>query len=366
MLRIGGGGRRTTEGGGVFRSRSKRKGLTAIELRQNASIRKDSGKSGVSQRLRGSQFRRINEYLYTNKSDDAFNEYLKDDIMFEQYHSGYNIQKRLWPLDPLDRVIEYIRSNDKVRVIGDFGCGTAKISQLFGSKRGYKVYSFDLNCPKELACKNNITICNIKSVPLGDNTLDLAVFCLSLMGTDWPLFIAEACRVVKCKGLIIITEVTSRFRSIPMFISSIEKFDLKLTGGPTNITNYFTQFVFTKTSDENRFFGTKDVKRSKHANNKQFPNRPEKRRENIAEAETGNKAIGHTRRPSATLPPFEPSGKRFFSFKLNRIKHASRSVKYAKYKRDSENKRKCSHANAISIASDIDHTVLRPCMYKKR
>ncbi|KAF7455765.1 methyltransferase domain-containing protein [Cryptosporidium felis] len=205
------------------------------------------GKESIQTRLRGSLFRKLNEFLYTNSSEEAFAEYMNDSEMFVNYHKGYEVQKKLWPTDPLENIIDYISQNRHLKVIGDFGCGKALIGETFGHKRGYKIHSFDLNCPKELAERHNITVCNIKNVPLEAEVLDLAVFCLSLMGTDWPLFLKEGCRVLKENGTLIVTEVSSRIEDVPEFIRSLEGgLNLKLVHGPTDITDFFTQLIFTK------------------------------------------------------------------------------------------------------------------------
>jgi ribosomal RNA-processing protein 8 len=61
--------------------------------------------------------------------------------------------------------------------IGDFGCGEAKILEAFGDKR---VYSFE-----HVAINDKVTACVIKSVPLADEALNIAVFSLSLTGKNW-------------------------------------------------------------------------------------------------------------------------------------------------------------------------------------
>ena len=57
-----------------------------------------------------------------------------------------------------------------------------------------RVHSFDL-----VAANERITACDIAHVPLGDATLDCAIFCLSLMGTDFVRFLKEAHRTLKAK-----------------------------------------------------------------------------------------------------------------------------------------------------------------------
>ncbi|XP_071906375.1 ribosomal RNA-processing protein 8 isoform X2 [Coffea arabica] len=47
--------------------------------------------------------------------------------------------------------------------------------------------------------------------PLDSSSVDVAVFCLSLMGTNYSSFILEAHRVLKPRGWLLIAEVKSRF-----------------------------------------------------------------------------------------------------------------------------------------------------------
>lgn len=55
-----------------------------------------------------------------------------------------------------------------------------------------KVHSFDL-----VAANERVTACNISRVPLPNASLDVAIFCLSLMGVDFIKFIQEAHRTLK-------------------------------------------------------------------------------------------------------------------------------------------------------------------------
>ena len=53
--------------------------------------------------------------------------------------------------------------------------------------------------------------CNIANLPLSHVSVDAAVFCLALMGTDYGRFVEEADRVLKEGGRLWIAEVRSRF-----------------------------------------------------------------------------------------------------------------------------------------------------------
>ena len=80
------------------------------------------------------------------------------------------------------------------KVVGDFGCGDAQISKQC---KNHQVFSFDLVSHDEC-----VTACDIAHVPLEKEVLDIAIFCLALMGTNWSDFIVEANRCLKKGGLL--------------------------------------------------------------------------------------------------------------------------------------------------------------------
>lgn len=68
------------------------------------------------------------------------------------------------------------------------------------------MHSFDL-----VATAPGVVACNMLALPLGAASVDAAVFCLSLMGTDYGSFLEEAARVLRPDGWLWIAEVQSRF-----------------------------------------------------------------------------------------------------------------------------------------------------------
>jgi ubiquinone/menaquinone biosynthesis C-methylase UbiE len=83
-------------------------------------------------------------------------------------------------------------------VIGDFGCGTAQLAEALNER--HIVHSFD-----HIAINNSVVACDIAAgVPLPDESLDLAVFSLSLMGPNWQDQLVEARRCLKPTGQVLI------------------------------------------------------------------------------------------------------------------------------------------------------------------
>jgi len=167
-------------------------------------------------RLSGARFRELNEDLYTTTSKDAFSRFSSKPELYDQYHEGFRTQVEQWPVNPVNVIVKWLSSNFQKHdecIVADFGCGDAELAKkLIGvnhkGKCPFKIESFDLVASCDL-----VTACDMANVPLKAKTVDVAVFCLSLMGTNLADFIREAHRVLKDKGTLKIAEVRSRFES---------------------------------------------------------------------------------------------------------------------------------------------------------
>lgn len=152
----------------------------------------------LEDKLKSSKFRWLNEKLYTSNGTEALKYFQSNQELFAQYHEGFSKQVELWPVNPLDLIInelaQLIQKRPKLLtplVIADLGCGEGRLGLVL-SEIGAEVHSFDL-----VAHKSYIMSADIANLPLQSNTMDIVVFCLSLMGSNWPDFITESLRVLK-------------------------------------------------------------------------------------------------------------------------------------------------------------------------
>jgi ribosomal RNA-processing protein 8 len=145
--------------------------------------------------------------------------------LYHQYHEGFRHQVEQWPINPVNVIVRWLSSNYAHRnatktgeesstnvIVADFGCGDAQLAQdLLKVKDGpskkcpFTVHSFDLVSSSPL-----VTACDMANVPLQDKSVDVCIFCLSLMGTNLADFVREAHRVLKDNGRVKIAEVRSR------------------------------------------------------------------------------------------------------------------------------------------------------------
>ncbi|XP_046395672.1 ribosomal RNA-processing protein 8 [Ischnura elegans] len=193
---------------------------------------RDKGTSGGSkkklnlrdkmmEKLRGSRFRFMNEQMYNAKSEETRKFFMSDQKSFKAYHEGYKQQLVQWPIKPVDAVIKYLKKKPTSYVIADFGCGDALIAQSLPNL----VHSFDY-----VALNDNVTACDMAHTPLSTSSVDVAVFCLSLMGSNLSDYIREANRVLKVGGILKIAEVESRFDNVEKFIRVICKYGFLCIG----------------------------------------------------------------------------------------------------------------------------------------
>ncbi|CAJ0585126.1 unnamed protein product, partial [Mesorhabditis spiculigera] len=193
----------------------------------------------------------LNEQLYTMSGSDAYELFSKDPDAFHVYHSGYAEQTKKWPNHPLKYMIQWLSSKTPGLVVLDLGCGEAKLGSAVGAK--HEVHSFDL-----VAVNDKVTACDMAKLPIEDGTADIAIFCLSLMGTNLAEYIREARRCLKENGILKIAEVSSRFTNTKLFCGAVCKLGFDLTE-KKHLTDYFSMFEFVKTGkvESKKPFGLK-------------------------------------------------------------------------------------------------------------
>ena len=207
--------------------------------------KKNNGKSTIltqmKQKLQGSRFRWLNELLYTSSGSEAFEIMKKQPELYKEYHIGYRQQTEGWPTRPVDEAIKWLKCKPKKWIVADLGCGDAELSNSVAQE----VKSFDL-----LAAVPGIIACNINNVPMASATVDVAIFCLSLMGKDYGSFVIEASRLLKTGGWLWIAEVQSRFNTknnaiLDDFIDCVEQIGFDIRQNETK-GSHFIVLTFQK------------------------------------------------------------------------------------------------------------------------
>lgn len=192
----------------------------------------------MREKLISARFRHLNETLYTRPSEEAFRLFAESPEMFDEYHEGFRRQVKVWPENPVDSFLRDLRTRAAVKqpfkgksgggtveatplskthlprtqgkcIVADLGCGDARLAESLqkdAAKLRLDVKSFDLQSPGPL-----VTKADIANLPLADGSVNVAIFCLALMGTNWLDFVEEAHRILHWKGELWVAEIKSRF-----------------------------------------------------------------------------------------------------------------------------------------------------------
>lgn len=190
-------------------------------------------------KLSSARFRHINEILYTTPSAASHSLFASQPEMYSEYHVGFRQQVQVWPENPVDVFVRALQDRSKIKferghnkkwnnvekgllalprdredgicTVADLGCGDAKIAGAINhqkprGKGKVRVLSYDLQ-----ASTPDVTVADIAHLPLEAESVDIAIFCLALMGTNFLEFVEEAFRILRWRGELWIAEIKSRF-----------------------------------------------------------------------------------------------------------------------------------------------------------
>ena len=215
----------------------------------------------MTAKLTSSRFRHLNEVLYTSPSDQAMRLFTESPQNYTSYHAGFRAQVAVWPQNPVEGLIEDVKTRGRVSVpsqkkmwrdqkkgkkptesssdgaatngeivgkveplprtrgtctIADLGCGDAHLAASLHPLRtslNLNLLSFDL-AKGDTPNMHLITVAdisNLLSVGIKDSSVDIAICCLSLMNANWVSVVDECSRIVRGGGEVWVAEIKSRF-----------------------------------------------------------------------------------------------------------------------------------------------------------
>jgi ribosomal RNA-processing protein 8 len=172
--------------------------------------------------------------LYTSKGENSFDAFQKDPALFDIYHEGFREQASHWPDNPLMIIIDWLKKRHPKAVVADLGAGDAQLAREVPNK----VHSFDL-----VSKNSTVTAADMANLPLPDASVDICVYCLSLMGTNIAEFLRECYRILKPKGIVKIAEVRSRFEGetdgMKTFLRVLRRSGFDVTEKPSSNKMFF-------------------------------------------------------------------------------------------------------------------------------
>ena len=155
----------------------------------------------MREQLAGSEFRQFNEQLYKCPSWEASQLLQRDPEALRRYMRNFREQTQHWPSQPVGQAASWLLSLASRRAgtsrtangaasplsVVDLGAGDGELASLVA--RSLSVRSFDF-----VSLNERVEACDISSLPIQSERVDVAVLCLALMGTNYKDFLAGALR----------------------------------------------------------------------------------------------------------------------------------------------------------------------------
>jgi ubiquinone/menaquinone biosynthesis C-methylase UbiE len=153
---------------------------------------------------------------------------------WREYHESREENKKdssRWTKDPIDTIAEKLNRECCNLVIADIGCGTNMLKTKVKSYK--KWYSVDHYSDDSTVIKADAA--NLKDY-IEDNSVDCAVFCLSLWGVNYLDSIKEAYRYLKPGGKMYIVKPEDKVNQ-DKILQEVLGMGFRLDGYSTDVDN---------------------------------------------------------------------------------------------------------------------------------
>ncbi len=146
------------------------------------------------------EFNRLGKITRSTKMHEKFK---NDPGSWHRYHRLRKENTESWDELPYEYIATKIKHTEDVVV--DFGCGENLMRNCIPNN---KVHAFD-----HIAIDDSVVACDMRKTDLEDCSVNIAVFSLSLWGSNWIDYIKEAHRVLGKRGCLYIAEPLSTYET---------------------------------------------------------------------------------------------------------------------------------------------------------
>lgn len=168
----------------------------------------DSNPTSLKRVITDSPYKLTGRAWATQKSSTTHEKLQSNPAEWHAYHAardisfqGYVDQSQI----PRNRVIAHLANKRKHRLrILDLGCGRNSIAQHFIHEKKFTIQGYDHIAEEG----SGALVGNIADLAAQeeDESADICIYSQSLMGSDWPTYIAEGYRMLRYNGEFVISE----------------------------------------------------------------------------------------------------------------------------------------------------------------
>ena len=174
-------------------------------------------------------FSQLNQKWSVTNSKNTFKRLGENKEEWYYYHELYRQKRKEWDEIPYVEIAKKITKR-KDWIVADMGCGENLLSKEIPNK----VYGFDY-----VACEPSVTECDITNVPLEDSSVDVVVYSLSLMGSNYVEYLKEGHRILKPFGLMFICEPYKKVKDkLEAYKENLEAIGLNVSSTKNSIKKF--------------------------------------------------------------------------------------------------------------------------------
>ncbi len=182
-------------------------------------------------------FSELNRRWSVSNSKTIKERLTKDKREWEYYHTLYREKRKEWNEIPYVEISKKLKGREDW-LIADLGCGENLLSKEINNK----VLSFDY-----VGIDDSVTECDISNLPLKDNKVDVSVFSLSLMGSNYIDYLKEGYRILKPYGNMFIVEPKKKWENkSEKLVSELDSIGLKIVENYTSNRFLYLQLIKIK------------------------------------------------------------------------------------------------------------------------
>jgi superfamily II DNA or RNA helicase len=144
----------------------------------------------------------------TMRSDTLASHFKGNPEEFTNYHTCRDENLETFQEKPHEIACKFLESfkTKRQKTVVDMGCGLAKIANHFAGDKRFKFINYD-----HVSVAQNIEVCDISSMPLDDDTVDICIMCFALWGSNCADYVKQAYRVLETQGSLYLIDSTKRW-----------------------------------------------------------------------------------------------------------------------------------------------------------
>ena len=152
----------------------------------------------------------LHQKYKTMNSQNLHNHFQENKNDWESYHKISKENEKSFPEEeiPRNRIINKLENlpGKKKKDVVDLGCGYAEISQNFKDNKRFSFKNFD-----HVSYNEDVISKDIKDTELDDSSIDIAIMCLSMWGSNCKDYLKEVYRILDTGGTLYMVEPYKRW-----------------------------------------------------------------------------------------------------------------------------------------------------------